>query len=200
MVVAFLDQSRCATYRRVEEAPAGAAVFSSADELARVLSLEALDRMRCHLLGKQLPRSESRIEVARKVWYLLTIDIPPINVPRKLEPRKDSFGNRKHLDRSPVELIELIWYPGCPGMADAYVKKFVGTKKLLFDFLVEDGRSIWTEGDAVKVVLANEHRLDTVQGGFGVWSHYRSEFFHKQVLQRLTFAEFSKRLHDVRTE
>lgn len=197
MIVAFINDSEYRTFRNPADVPQGATSFSSAEELGRALSVQSLDRMRSALVGRQLPPSDSRTNAANKLWYLLTVAEPPIDLYTPREKTTTALGTVKCLTTAKVELIEMVWFPNCPGMADFYVRKMGGMKRQIFDMLVDDGRGIWTEQDVVKIVVDRGSELRTKQTPFMVWNIYRSEYFNKGILRRLSYLDLSKRLSNV---
>jgi hypothetical protein len=192
-VIAFIDQNTCKVYANLAEVPPGATTFSSPEELAKAAPMEALDRLRGRLLGGEVGSSSSREEAARKLWYVLSIGAEPKSFWEKYERRKDKLGNNKIADTSRIELIKLVYTPGKDYMADFFYKELPRQAKTIIDILHDDGRGIWTGEEAVAVVMRRGDEIKTRQGVGKILTYYMSELFAKNLIRRVSFAEFVAR-------
>ena len=189
-VIAFTDQNTCKVYSNLSEVPPGVVSFSSPQELAKAAPMEALDRLRGKLLGGETGPSSSREEAAQRLWYVLSIGAEPKKFWEKYERRKDKLGNNKIADTSRIELVKLVYTPGKDYMADFFYKKLPGQAKKIIDILADDGRGIWTGEEAIAVVMLRADEIKTRQGVMRILTYYMSKLFAKNLIRRVSFAEF----------
>jgi hypothetical protein len=193
-IVAFIDQSSYKICHSPQEVPPGSVQYSSPEDLMRGLPIATIDKIIAGVLHQStVVHSQSHFAAANRLWYLLTLGEPTKEMSKEWSIRKDSFGNPKYMDASGIELIELCYVPGKDSMVDLFFKKLPAQAKKIYEILKDDGRGIWTNAQALELVIARGAELKTKQGPGKVFDYYRSEMFLKKILRRLTYAEFSQR-------
>jgi hypothetical protein len=198
-VVAFLDQNRVATFRRAEDAPAGSTVFSTPDELAKVLLTKTMDSIRESLLGEAVEPSPSRDVAATRLWHVLSLGADFVKIPPSESfayvRRKDAFGNDKTRHTGIIELIQLSWIPGNDYIVDFFFKKLPPQAKQIVKILMEDGRKIWTSEQANEVIKARGDEIKTSQtrGPLGIFDYYKSRLFEVKILKKVSYADFASK-------
>ncbi len=191
-VVAFIDQDTCRTYLWASQAPMGSVVFSSPEELARSLPVRSMDSIRGQLLGEDVETSPSRDLAATRLWYVLGLgaQFAKFKWTERIV-KKDAFGNPRSADNLPTELVQLTWVRGRDHMADAFYKKLAKQEGQIVDMLVDDGRRIWTNEQAFAIIQERAAEIKTRQPLIRVWDFYRSQLYHKKILRKVSYAEFS---------
>ena len=191
-VVAIIDQSTFGAYRDAESAPAGSVIFHSPEELARVLPLHSMDNIREKLLEENVESSSSRDEAARRLWLVLSVGVN-FDFDWSHEVRKDSFGGRKILDTSKIELIQLMWVRGKDPLVDTFYKKLPKQARQVVDMLVDDGRKVWTNEQADAVILDRGDEIETRMGASAVFHCYKPVLAARKILRRISYLDFATR-------
>ena len=194
-VVAIVDQHSCTVCRSIDEAPPGSTTFSSPEELAASMTVQAMDSVRGKLLNVGVEPSPSRELAAARLWKALLLDA---DIRLKDDwydrysslARKDSFGNRKWSDVTPTELLQLLYRPEDP-MKVFFYRKFPRSIKKIIDLLVEDGRGIWTLEQVNEILRKHEGEITAKKDRvFNIFRLYRSLMIVKKMLRRVKYLEF----------
>lgn len=191
-IFAFSDQSTCRAYRTKEDVPEGSVVFESPEDMARILTIESMDRVRRRLLGHEIGLSSSREDASRKLWETLSIGVDlSIELIGKPARKLTISGTPRIRNNKPIELMMLTWERGKDKLLDQFKDRLPLLARQMVDFLVEDGRRIWTGPEFSKVIMDRGHEMVTRQGLDKVIKFHRMTLYNRLLIRRISFVEFA---------
>jgi hypothetical protein len=191
LILAFTDQSTYKLCNGELDVPAGAITFSSPKALARAVSAKTLNEIRAKLFGEEVEYCPNREDAALRLWNLMTVS-PGISYNKSLQehPAKvTEFGTPKMLTTRKIELLHLM-LPTSDYMTNYFYSKLEGQARQIVEMLLDDGRKVWTNAEANRVIWARADEIKGVQGASWVFSYYKSRLHHKRILRRITYEDF----------